>query len=106
MANPIRAAAAKGVRCAIATSPTLSEPAVFHEASGTIRFWVLAGDKLVGASVSPLALHYSYQPPQGEDPMETFRSHLPQIEDVVRRRLASGSLEPVMLREHDLRSKA
>ncbi|WP_349291383.1 hypothetical protein [Caenimonas sedimenti] len=66
---------------------------------------MLVGDALVGASVSPLTLHYSYRPATpGEDAMETFRHNLPHLETVVRRRLASGSREPVMLREHDLRS--
>jgi len=36
--------------------------------------------------------------------METFTANLPEIEAAVRRRLAAGSAEPVMLREHDLRA--
>jgi hypothetical protein len=100
-----RTGAANAVRCLITTSPPTPEPAVFHEASGTIRFWVMVDDRLVGASVSPLTLHYSY-PPQtaGEDAMETFRNNLPRLEAVVRQRLVSGSREPIMLREHDLRA--
>ncbi len=96
---------ANAVPWGITASSNSAEPAVFHEASGTIRFWVPVGDTLVGASVSPLALHYSY-PPQtpGEDAMETFRHNLPHLEAVVRKRLASGAREPVMLREHDLRA--
>ena len=83
--------------------PASDEP-FLHEASGTIRFWVLVDGKWVGASVSPLALHYRYRPAgQGEDPMETFRLNLPDIEAAVRRRLAEGAREPVMLREFDLR---
>jgi hypothetical protein len=36
--------------------------------------------------------------------METFRLNLPDIEAAVRRRLAEGAREPVMLREYDLRA--
>jgi Protein of unknown function (DUF1488) len=76
----------------------------FHDASGSVRFWVQVGDRLMSASVSREALHYRYRPDgTGEDPMETFRFHSAEIESAVRRRFAEGALEPVMLREHDLR---
>lgn len=82
-----------------------SEPPFFHEASGCVRFWVLVEDNLLAASVSREALHHRFRPQaQGEDPMETFGSHLAQIEAAVRRRLSEGAREPVMLREYDLRA--
>jgi hypothetical protein len=85
-------------------APPPSDEAFLHEASGSIRFWVPVDGRLMGASVSPLALHHRYRPAgQGEDPMETFRLNLPDIEAAVRRRLAEGAREPVMLREYDLR---
>ena len=77
--------------------------AFFHEPSGTVRFWVLVGEKELGASVSREALHHRYRPSaQGEDPLETFHANLADIEAAVRRRAAVGAREPVMLREHDL----
>ncbi len=82
----------------------MSEEPFFHDASGTARFWVAIGDKLVAASVSREALHHRYRPTaQGEDPMETFGHNIPDLEAAVRRRIAEGAREPVMLREYDLR---
>jgi hypothetical protein len=78
--------------------------AFFHESSGTVRFWVLVGDKEIGASVSREALHHRYRATaQGEDPLETFQANRADIEAAVRRREAEGAREPVMLREYDLR---
>jgi hypothetical protein len=85
----------------------MSLPPLFHEASGAVRFWVLVDDKLVGASVSREALHHRYRPTaHGEDPLETYKSHAQDIDDVVRRRVSQGSIEPVMVREFDLRAVA
>lgn len=85
--------------------PDTRDPPFFHESSGTVRFWVLIADNLVGASVSREALHHRYRPTaQGEDPVETLRDNLADIEEAVRRRVAQGSREPVMLREYDLRA--
>jgi hypothetical protein len=76
----------------------------FHEASGTVRFWVEVDGNVLGASVSREALHHRYRPTaQGEDPLETFRQNTADIEAAVRRRVAAGSREPIMLREYDLR---
>ena len=77
----------------------------FHEASATVRFWVIVDGKPFGASVGREALHHRYRPDdQGDDPLETFRDNAADIEAAVRRRLAQGSREPVMLREYDLRA--
>jgi hypothetical protein len=79
----------------------------FHEASGTVRFWVLVDGQHKGGSVSSQALHYRYKPAgRNEDPMETFEDNRAEIEAAARRRFAEGALEPVMLREHDLRVQA
>ena len=76
----------------------------FHESSGTVRFWVLIDGKPMGASVGSQALHHRFRPTaQGDDPVETFRANATEIEAAVRRRAAQGSIEPVMLREYDLR---
>lgn len=82
----------------------MSDDAFLHEASDTVRFWVPIDGRAFGASVGRAALHHRYRPQaQGEDPLETLRANLPDIEAAVRRRVAQGALEPVMLREFDLR---
>jgi hypothetical protein len=82
----------------------MSDSPFFHEASGTVRFWVPVDGNLLGASVSREALHHRYRPTtHGDDPLETYLANAADIEAAVRRRLAQGSREPVMLREYDLR---
>lgn len=82
----------------------MSQPPAFHDASGTVRFWVAIDGQLVGASVSKETLHYRYRPGAFDDePMDTYALHAQEIESAVRRRVAQGSVEPVMLRENDLR---
>ena len=79
------------------------DPPFFHEASGTVRFWVLIDGHPVGASIGREVLHYRYHSnAQGDDPLETYTQHEEQMEAAVRRRVAQGSIEPVMLRENDL----
>jgi len=81
-----------------------SEPPFFHEASGTVRFWVAIDDNLVGASVSREALHHRYRAgAAASDPLQTYQTWSPEIDAAVRRRVAMGAIEPVMLREFDLR---
>lgn len=82
----------------------MSQDPFFHDSSGTVRFWVLVDGVQMGASIGRETLHYHYKPTaQGDDPMETFRAHAADIEAAVRRRVAAGAREPVMLREYDLR---
>jgi hypothetical protein len=80
-------------------------PPFFHESSGTVRFWVPIDSGLMGASVGVATLHRRYRPTASDDdPVETLRANLADIEAAVRRRVAQGSIEPVMLREYDLRA--
>ena len=82
----------------------MSDSPFFHEASATVRFWILVDGQPFGASVGREALHHRYRPTtQGDDPLETYQANAADIEAAVRRRLAQGSREPVMLREYDLR---
>jgi hypothetical protein len=77
---------------------------VFHDDSGSVRFWVAIAGASVGASISRATLHHRFAPASvGEDPMDTFRANVAALEDAVRRRVEKGSIEPVMLREFDLR---
>ena len=83
----------------------MSQPAFFHEESACVRFWVQIGAGCVGASISRSVLHYRYCPGvHDDDPMTTFTAHADAIEAVVRSRVARGSIEPVMVREYDLRA--
>ena len=82
----------------------MSQAPYFHTDSGTVRFWVAITDGLVGASVAKSVLHYRFQPGVlDDDPLETYLSYASEIDGAVRRRVAQGSIEPVMLREYDLR---
>jgi hypothetical protein len=77
----------------------------FHDDSGSVRFWVAVGSDFVGATVSRQTLHYRFtHNHSGADPLQTYKTNAQFIDDVVRRRVAGGSIEPVMLREHDLRA--
>jgi len=81
----------------------MSNPPFFHDASGTVRFWVLIDGQLVGASIGKETLHYCYRGGAGaHEPLETYTLHAQDIDAAVRRRVAGGSVEPVMLRDFDL----
>jgi hypothetical protein len=79
--------------------------AYFHADSSAVRFWIEVAGLPVGASVGQAVLHYRFQPGrQDDDPMTTYLAHSEEIHDAVRRRVAQGSIEPVILREHDLQA--
>lgn len=82
----------------------MAQEAFFHQPSGKVRFWVLVDDMLVGATIGKETLHYRYQPHMSDDdPLATYRVNAAEIDDAVRRRVAAGSIEPVMLRDFDVR---
>lgn len=82
----------------------MSDAPFFHDESRSVRFWILVDGKPFGASVSREALHHRYRPTMhDDDPLQTYLANAADIEAAVRRRLAQGSREPVLLREHDLR---
>ncbi|MBC7995773.1 MAG: DUF1488 family protein [Rhizobacter sp.] len=82
----------------------MTQAPFFHADSGAVRFWVPIDDKLVGCSISRETLHHRFRPGvQGDDPLETFNTYSSDIIAAVKRRVAQGSIEPVMLREYDLR---
>jgi hypothetical protein len=84
----------------------MTPPPFLHDASGDVRFEVLLDDGAsIGASISMRALHYRYRASlDGADAVATYTAHRGDIDAAVRRRFAAGSLEPVMLREHDLKA--
>lgn len=78
--------------------------AFFHEESGAVRFGVQVGDVLVGASIGKVTLHYRYEPRRlDDDALATYLANAEEIDAAVRRRVAGGSREPVMLRDWDVR---
>jgi hypothetical protein len=84
--------------------PWVLPPPEFHASTDALRFWVRTSDRSsVGASVSRLVLHYRFKGLQdGSDAAAVYAANRALIDAAVLRRLSSGSLEPVMLREHDL----
>jgi hypothetical protein len=82
---------------------TLPEP-FFHADSGTVRFWVASGEGAwVGASIAKETLHYRFRGElSGANAVATYTAHRTEIDDAVKRRIAQGSIEPVMLRESDV----
>ena len=82
----------------------MTQEPFFHQESGAVRFWVPINGQWVGASISRETLHHRFRPTaKDDDPLETFTAHARDITAAVGRRVAQGSLEPVMLREFDLR---
>lgn len=77
--------------------------AFFHEDSGAVRFWVrTAAGNTVGASVRKEVLHFRFRPAvSGAEALKIYLDHREAIDAAVSRRIASGSIEPVMLREAD-----
>jgi hypothetical protein len=83
----------------------MSQPPFFHIPSGTVRFWVLIDGQSVGASIGKETLHYRYKAnASGDEPLATYEAHAAEIEAAVRRRVAAGAYEPVMLRDPDVRA--
>lgn len=81
-----------------------TQAAYFNDSAEAVRFWVLIDGKEVAASISRQTLHYHYCPQsRGEDHLATYNANAAQIDAVVRRRIAQGALEPVIVRDNDLR---
>ena len=84
-------------------APRMSTQPFFHPGSGEVRFFVEIDGESVGASITRQTLHYRFcRTAQGDDPLATYVAHADAIEAAVRRRVAGGSLKPVLLREFDL----
>ncbi|WP_397532958.1 DUF1488 family protein [Roseateles sp.] len=81
----------------------MKQDAFFHTPSDAVRFWVQHGQQRVGASITSAVLHYHFCARSVDDQaLDTYLAHADEIDAAVRRRLATGSLEPVLLREIDL----
>lgn len=83
----------------------MSYPPYFHADSDAVRFWVEINGAPVGASISQRTLHHRYHPKRTDDePLATYLANTAEIHAAVMRRVASGSIEPVMLRELDVQA--
>ena len=89
---------------AVAEEAITPEP-FLHLPSGTVRFWVPVDGQFVGSSIRREILHYRYHATQtDDDPMVTYAANVAEIHAAVRRRVAKGSIEPVMLRDADIQA--
>lgn len=88
--------------------PTSSPAPYLHADSDALRFWVVCADGVsVGATISLQTLHWRFKSARnGSEALATYAAHRDEIDAAVRRRVAKGSLEPVMLREFDLAAQA
>jgi hypothetical protein len=89
------------------TDPTAAAPLpapFFHQDSETVRFWVqVPGGVPIGAILTKQLLHYRFDAkPDGSDAVAIYEKNRSELDAAVLARVASGSIEPVMLREHDL----
>ncbi len=84
-------------------SRALPEP-FFHHDADELRFWVPIPDRpAMGASISRRVLHHRFQGQvDGSDALAVYAANRQVIDAAVVRRASGGSIEPVMLREHDL----
>lgn len=79
----------------------LTEPFV-HDESGAVRFWVETATGEVGAIIRKETLHFRFRgAASGADMLTTYQAHRHEIDAAVLRRVAAGSIEPVILREAD-----
>ncbi len=90
-------------------APPASEPmepqAFFHEESGAVRFWVrTAAGGWIGAIARKQVLHFRFGAMvSGDDALKVYQDHRHAIDAAVLRRVAAGSIEPVILREADFK---
>lgn len=77
---------------------------LYHADSEVLRFWVRTGaGSFIGAGVSRRVLHHRFEGQEdGSDALAVYTRHRDEIDAAVMSRVATGSIEPVMLREHDL----
>jgi hypothetical protein len=90
-------------------APPASEPmepqAFFHEESGAVRFWVRApAGGWMGAIARKQVPRFRFGAMEnGDDALKVYQDHRHEIDAAVLRRVAAGSIEPVILREADFK---
>ena len=86
------------------TNPAALPAPFFHQDTEALRFWVqVPGGVAIGAMLTKPLLHYRFDAkPDGSNAVALYQAHRADIDAAVLARVANGSIEPVMLREHDL----
>jgi hypothetical protein len=85
----------------------MAPEAFYHQDSEAVRFWVPVADGFVGAIIRRAVLQYRFRPKGSEEePIATYARHAAELGAAVQRRVAQGSIEPVMLRDFDLGPQA
>jgi hypothetical protein len=86
----------------VLTDPALPQ-AYFDDCAGVVYLWVrTAAGFLMGAMLRKEVLHFRFGAAlSGVDALKTYQQHRAEIEAAVLRRIAAGSIEPVLLRESD-----
>jgi hypothetical protein len=87
----------------VTLQPTTPPEPFFHEASNAVRFWVgTQAGTVVGASITKQTLHFRFRADtDSAHAVAAYLSNRAAIDSAVHRRLAQGSLDPVLLREAD-----
>jgi hypothetical protein len=86
----------------VITDPALPQ-AYFDDIAGIVYLWVRTAAGLpMGAMLRKEVLHFRFGAAMsGVDALKTYQHHRTEIEAAVLRRIAAGSIEPVLLRESD-----
>jgi hypothetical protein len=86
----------------VITDPALPQ-AYFDDSAGVVYLWVRTDAGFpMGAILRKEVLHFRFNADlSGVDALTTYQQHRPEIEAAVLRRIAAGSIEPVLLRESD-----
>ena len=81
----------------VITDPALPQ-AYFDEPAGAVYLWVRTAAGLpMGAMLRTRVLHFRFGAAlSGDDALKTYQNNRPEIEAAVLRRIANGSLEPVL----------
>ena len=76
--------------------------AICHDVAHIVRFWVQVDGVPVCAMVSETSLRCCFVPAQPrKGALTIFGEHLAELDEMVRRWIAAGSAEPVMLQDSD-----
>ncbi len=86
----------------VITDPALPQ-AYFDDAAGAVYLWVRTAAGIpMGAMLRKQVLHFRFGAAlSGDDALKTYQHHRTEIDAAVLRRVAAGSIEPVLLREAD-----
>ena len=86
-----------------ATTDLALPQAYFDDTAGIVYLWVRTDAGFpMGAMLRKEVLHFRFKAAMsGVDALTTYQHHRAEIEAAVLRRIATGSLEPVLLRESD-----